>query len=622
MPKVSIIIPFNNVEAYIEECLKSVVNQTLSDIEIILVNDASRDSSVEIVKKFVEKDKRIKLIELEEQKGQGYARNRALEIASGEYIGFVDSDDFIRYDMFETLYNNASVKNTDITMCQASEYDDITGRYIESDYYSLSVLSKFAADVFSARDSKAEVSDINVVIWNKIYKKEYLDKIGEKFPEGFIYEDLPFFFGTYLPAERISIVWKKLYFYRINRKNSTMRQFNNKILDRPYMVSLTFEKIKKTNYMKDLIKQIQGWIINDLFHRYTLLEEHYHKEFFFLMKQVFQNLDIENPEDTYWKTVYHFEGYLLVLNNSFENFNQKIFNEYLDIHKVEDRLRSQITDRTEIDAKIALIYSDIDKNYDYTNKIRDDINSRAETIKNILLEKESAIYKNIESLQNKIKKTEEETKGGLEGIRQQNLADISALRENNKTEFDKVLSNTDEKISKVYEEITKSYEYTNNLTRNLNNDIKDLSFIVHDNNLVMKNEVDNLSLILSDSNKNFEEFCEKTNSVLFEIREDFKNKFAAKQKEYNDVIFKIKCDSDAKINELSKEFEDYRTQTADLINALGGGILELSEKAEKQKEEIIILKEQIAVMEKNAAELSKPALKKIIDKCLKRDGRE
>lgn len=376
MTKVSIIIPFNNVESYIRECLDSVLAQTLQEIEIICINDASTDSSLDIVKEYMQKDSRIKLLETSKRLGQGYARNRGIEIATGEFIGFVDSDDFIKPEMFEKLYNEAKNNDNDITMCQTVEYNDTTGEYIQSDYYSLNLLKEFENRVFSAEETQKYVLDINVALWNKLYKREFLLEIGEVFPEGFIYEDLPFFFGTYLKAKKIQIVWEEFYFYRINRKNSTMRQFNNKILDRLPMVSLTYEKMKNTPFLHDMKKSIQAWIINDLFHRYTLLKENYQKEFFFLMKKVFENLEIEDINDNYWKRVYHFEGYLLVMNNTFEDFNQKVFNEYLNIHKVEDRIRSQVIEIEEFDSKISGIYSDIGKNYKYTEEIVDKVDKK------------------------------------------------------------------------------------------------------------------------------------------------------------------------------------------------------------------------------------------------------
>jgi len=368
MLKVSVIIPFNNVEAYIAQCLESVKNQTLKDIEIILINDASSDNSAAIAKKYAVSDSRFKIITLDKRMGQGFARNRGIEAAKGVYIGFVDSDDFIEPDMFELLYKRAMEDDTDITMALAAEYDDLNSKYIKSDYYSLSILEKFGSSVFSAADTKDEILDINAALWNKIYKRKYLLDTGEKMPEGFIYEDLPFFFGSYLPAERINIVWKVLYSYRINRRNSTMQQFNNKILDRPPMVSLSYEKLNAADFLSDKKKQIQGWIINDLFHRYVLLKENYHREFFFLMKKVFRALEIENPKDDYWKKVYHFEGYLMVMNNTFEDFSRKIFNKYLDIHEIENRLRSEFISNIEMDRRSKLFYDDLSKTYNYTDK--------------------------------------------------------------------------------------------------------------------------------------------------------------------------------------------------------------------------------------------------------------
>lgn len=393
MPKVSIIIPFNNVENYIEECLKSVLSQTLTDIEIILINDASSDNSRKIAEDFKQKDERIKIIDVNSRQGQGFARNRGIEIAQGDYIGFVDSDDFIELNMFEELYNSAKLHDTDITMCQVREYDDINDKYIYSDYYSLNILEKFKNSIFSAKDTKNEILDINVALWNKIYKREFLINTKEKFPEGFIYEDLPFFFGSYLPADKMNIVWKVLYNYRINRKNSTMRQFNNKILDRLPMVSLTYEKIKSYSFLEDMKQKVQGWIINDLFHRYILLKENYHKEFFFMMKKIFQNLEIENIDDWYWKTVYHFQGYLLVVNNTFEDFTQKVFRNYLDIHEIENRLRSEISDNFGIEKRIS-------ENKKQIKELRNEILYLKKRISNIGEKQPITISQNIQSMPN------------------------------------------------------------------------------------------------------------------------------------------------------------------------------------------------------------------------------
>ena len=114
-PKVSIIVPIYNVEKYLERCIRSLINQTLKDIEIILVDDSSTDSSLEICNKLASEDTRIKVIH-KVNEGAGMARNAGLEVAMGEYIGFVDSDDFVGEDMFETLYTKAENYGSDLVM--------------------------------------------------------------------------------------------------------------------------------------------------------------------------------------------------------------------------------------------------------------------------------------------------------------------------------------------------------------------------------------------------------------------------------------------------------------------------------------------------------------------------
>ena len=114
MPKVSVIIPVYNVEKYITQALDSVVNQTLVDIEIICVNDCTPDKSFEIVKEYALKDKRFSLLELELNQGQGVARNKALEIAKGDYIMFLDPDDWYELDACEKAYNQISKNNNEM----------------------------------------------------------------------------------------------------------------------------------------------------------------------------------------------------------------------------------------------------------------------------------------------------------------------------------------------------------------------------------------------------------------------------------------------------------------------------------------------------------------------------
>ena len=336
MTKISIIIPYHNVENYIEECLNSVIRQTLSDIEIICINDSSSDSSENIVKKFAMNDDRIIMLNTEKPSGQGYARNIALDIAKGEYIGFVDSDDYVNGEMFEKLYQKAQYHDADIIMCGANVYDDTLGEIVPDDYYSLKPLEKYGDNVFNAEDTKDEILSINVVLWNKIYKKSFLDGTGERFPNGYIYEDLPFFFGTYLKAQRIGIVWENLYNYRINRRFSnisTMQNTDKKVYDRIPMVSLTYEKLKTASFYKEKETEILSWIIDDIFHRYTLLDEKYYKEYFYDMKKFFQSFMPQGDDIYKLAACYCFEEYCSVIKNHYFDFWKFLIEKYKDANK-------------------------------------------------------------------------------------------------------------------------------------------------------------------------------------------------------------------------------------------------------------------------------------------------
>lgn len=291
MTKVSIIVPFHNVEKYISKCLTTLMYQTLEDIEIICVNDASTDASKEIVQNYIEHDKRIILLNTEVLSGQSYARNIGLEVASGEYIGYVDSDDWCSLDMFEKLYTCAKENNTDITMCEAELYDDMEQLFHSNDYYSLKSFEHFKGIIFNANDAKDNILSNPAVLWNKIYKHDFLLENNIKFQEGYIYEDLPYSVETFLKAKRINIVFEKLYYYRQNRRFSTMKNSDKKVYDRIPMVELTWNILKQADFFQEKKPEIISWIIDDIFHRYTLLEEKYYLDYYINMQEFFTRIN-------------------------------------------------------------------------------------------------------------------------------------------------------------------------------------------------------------------------------------------------------------------------------------------------------------------------------------------
>lgn len=554
-PKVSIIIPFYNVEKYIDECIKSVVNQTLKDIEIIFVNDGSEDGSLKIVNKYAQKDSRIKVLSLDERHGQGFARNRAIDVATGEYIGFVDSDDYVRNDMFEKLYVSAVQSDTDITMCLAKEYDDTTGNFIESDYYSLKLFEQYKEDVFSSEDTVSKVLDMNVALWNKLYKRSYLTKINEKFPEGYIFEDLPFFFGTYLPAKKIKILWESLYVYRINRKTSTMNQFGNKMLDRVPMVALTYEKLKKYSLFEKIEKDVQAWIINDIFHRYTLLSVGYQKEYFFSMKKLFTSMNIQNPDEEYWQRVFHFRGYLLVMNNSFEEFNQKIFYKYIDLNEIEDRFNSKILNiRTAIathganiisaDKRIAKLYDDLQVGYKYSEEI-------------------------VGKLDNKLQKCVDDIYKAFATIYDYDIPKVYEYVESAKNVISEIQN---DKINNVYEELTKNYKYTEKIVSDAENRVS-----VELSDRVSK-IYEEIPKIYDYTNSAKDEVFEKSADRINLIYQDIEKNYKYTEKIVADSESKTGAEFDVK---LSKVYEEI-TKVYDYVNQYKNYVSENSETSPEQ----------------------------------------
>ncbi len=185
-PKVSIIVPVYNVEKYLERCVSSLKEQTLKDIEIILVDDSSTDSSLEICNKMAAEDSRIKVIH-KPNEGAGMARNAALDIASGEYIGFVDSDDFVELNMFETLYDKAVQHGSDLVLSGVlfvdgnmfSEKDKcIRKEYFEKDtnFDTKETLEKLRMGIVGSLPEDADDSKYGMSIWKNLFKLEIIKK--------------------------------------------------------------------------------------------------------------------------------------------------------------------------------------------------------------------------------------------------------------------------------------------------------------------------------------------------------------------------------------------------------------------------------------------------------------
>lgn len=230
MPKISVIVPVYNVEEYLDVCLDTIIMQTFKDFEVICVDDGTQDSSGEILDKYALFDKRIKVIH-QENKGLSGARNTGVEAANGEYIMFVDSDDYISPLILENLYKNVKQNKSDFVFCNLCIVRSDT---FQTEVWDFLDKEKFFANVhgtyFCEEDMPPELYfNFHVCAYAKLYRHDFIKDF--KFPQGLIFEDMPYFAQCYLNAKRISFDFNPYYFYRVLREGSIIQSADKRFVD-------------------------------------------------------------------------------------------------------------------------------------------------------------------------------------------------------------------------------------------------------------------------------------------------------------------------------------------------------------------------------------------------------
>lgn len=245
MIKVSIIVPVYNSEKFLERCIMSLIDQTLSEIEIILVNDASIDNSLFIMNSFKKKyPNKIKVVDSKINLKQGGARNLGLDVAAGEYIGYVDSDDFVDSTMYEKLYSKAKADDSDIVLCDFLR----TCNGIEGTI-TTTANKKYMGEVDSFKRKKLILSPGSCCC--KIYKKNILKDNNLKYPEHIFYEDN--FFNHLLPLyiNKCSYVEEPLYYYYQNDMSTTASINPNIFFDRCVSAIKLLDEVKNRGFYNE-----------------------------------------------------------------------------------------------------------------------------------------------------------------------------------------------------------------------------------------------------------------------------------------------------------------------------------------------------------------------------------
>ncbi len=355
--KVSVIIPVYNTEKYLKECLDSIVNQSFEDIEIICINDGSTDNSLEILREYEEFDKRISVV-CQENEGLSITRNNGIKLAKGEYVYFIDSDDYLELTALEELYTISKEKNLDILIFKLINFDDGTDNKYTSEYYEMESLKYLNGKVFNYADIGENALNFAVSAPGKFYKNELICDM--EFPEKLIFEDNLFFAEAMLKAKRVSFYDKHLYNRRI-RNDSITTTKTIKFADSIIIINKIIELSKEFKVYDQFKYGLAKKKIDSAYFRYSLVDDEYKEEFF---KRV-QN-DFRDYEGDYEKNIlsnlnktynYIFRNFISCYNHDEFDLKIKIFNLKNNNKKIEKQNKKLKKDISKIKNENKLLIS-------------------------------------------------------------------------------------------------------------------------------------------------------------------------------------------------------------------------------------------------------------------------
>ncbi len=309
-PLVSIIVAAYNVEKYLSQCLDSLVNQTLTNIEIIVVNDASSDRSAEIINDYKSSYPSLKVITCVSNKGLASVRNIGLRAATGQYIAFADGDDWVDVRMCEVLYRHAREHRAEVVIADATVFYENTKKFDQffDQHIRQTLDARFRAMTFGLH-SEPRVLLLEPVAWPKLYERTFLQKHSIQFEDGMnSYEDICFHFSVLMKAKRISLLDDRLFFYRQNRPGQISGRTSRKIFE----VFAVFQKIhdnltawKVSHAIWAMLIKVQvrqfNWLLKDR------VQLHHKREFIASVARQFQMI----PESGFRKFVQQATDYEL-----------------------------------------------------------------------------------------------------------------------------------------------------------------------------------------------------------------------------------------------------------------------------------------------------------------------
>ena len=327
MIKISVVVPVYNCEDYLEESIKSILNQSFKDIEVICVDDGSTDDSLNILNELSMQDNRIKVYSQENQ-GSSVARNNALEKVSGDYIYFFDADDYLVDDCLEKVYSNAVNNDSDIVIFYFDKYNedcflkhcniDLDKKFPEVDYNNFT---------FNYNDYKQYAFKGDSAPWFKLYKKDFLKKHDNiKFPVNLKHNDIPFHIMTVLKASKISFLPEFLYHYRVDNPNSISNTRLKSYKDIFCIINIVEDFLKTEGLFDDLKKEFDFLKIDQIIYQIRGRSNDY----FDIAKKELYSVDLNND---YLTEHLLFKVNSILNSDSIEEYELKV-----KIYKYENKI--------------------------------------------------------------------------------------------------------------------------------------------------------------------------------------------------------------------------------------------------------------------------------------------
>lgn len=314
MKKVSVIVPVYNVYDYLGKCLDSLVNQTLKELEIIIVNDGSPDNSDELIKKYSKKYKNIKYF-IKENGGLSDARNFGIEKATGEYIAFLDGDDYVEYDMYEKMYDKAKENDFDMVVCDLN--------YV----YPQKIVRAYSNISYDTSDIKKTMLNIYPAAWNKIFKKD-LFKNNIRFKKGVWFEDVEFIYRMLPYIKNIGVIDEAFCQY-VQRSGSITNTINRKLYDYIDNFNGIIDFYKDNNLFLEYRNELEYCYVRYIYATFVKQAAKYNKDDYLeAVDKAIENVKIHFPN--YRKNKYFYKNlkgiYLVLFNKTLSKLIYKVYN--------------------------------------------------------------------------------------------------------------------------------------------------------------------------------------------------------------------------------------------------------------------------------------------------------